>query len=463
MGTPNVLWIMTDEQRIDSLGTYGSRWACTPRLDALMRDGVTFGRAITPAPVCIPARTSILTGQYPSELGVWWNLQDSRVVPHLTDRFAEAGYRTASFGKQHYCSGNSAFQTEQGPAISPRVGPFAYHPDYPEIDYDVIRYPASPYGWIFGGRFPGTIDKTPESLTVKNAMAWLDAHRTFTKDSPFLLRLSFNAPHTPVVPPRPFERLISEIHYPDAAEMDHTTNGPTWLATDLARISTAKRLTSTQIQRMREYYYGQVAHVDYQCEVLLEYLQEADLLQNTIVVMVADHGTHLGDYGLVQKQTFFEPVVTVPFFFWYPERFGKGWFYQTPVETRCLLPTLLEAVGLESEPVQGGSVYASLVNQAEPEIHPVFSEFTLGSFDVRRAERLVMVREGDWKLSVRYPDNANDEHCTDETLFDLQFDPCETRNVWDTPKHYRQGERLRCLIDAHIRKSRQVGRKIGRD
>ncbi len=105
---------MTDEQRTDSLGRYGSGWARTPTLDRLAAEGVSFRTALTPAPVCGPARTAILTGRPPHETGIWSNDQaegiaapgcdgaPGRPAAPLTGRFAAAGYRTASFGKHHH-------------------------------------------------------------------------------------------------------------------------------------------------------------------------------------------------------------------------------------------------------------------------------------------------------------------------------------------------------------------------
>src|SRR5215510_14984218 len=117
---PNVLWLMSDEHRTDSLGSYGSPWASTPNLDRLAREGVRFVHAITPAPVCVPARTSILTGRYPSAVGVWHNaFPDRHSIPELlTERFHQAGYRSASFGKQHYAGTKKAFQTEMNLTLS---------------------------------------------------------------------------------------------------------------------------------------------------------------------------------------------------------------------------------------------------------------------------------------------------------------------------------------------------------
>jgi len=100
---PNVLHIMTDQQRADTLGVYGSELAATPNIDALAASGVTFGRAYCNNPLCMPSRATVLTGRYPCCSGVRTNgcvaSAGQRVLPEL---LSEAGYQTAAFGKVHY-------------------------------------------------------------------------------------------------------------------------------------------------------------------------------------------------------------------------------------------------------------------------------------------------------------------------------------------------------------------------
>ena len=108
---PNVIWLMTDEQRCDSLGCYAGH-ALTPNMNQLAAEGAVFQSAITPCPMCVPARLSILSGQTPIETGVLNNRNRLEYADHLTAGFEKAGYRTASFGKKHYLTKNDAFQTE---------------------------------------------------------------------------------------------------------------------------------------------------------------------------------------------------------------------------------------------------------------------------------------------------------------------------------------------------------------
>ena len=238
----NILWLMTDEQRCDSLGCYGGRWAHTPNIDALAKQGAVFERAITPAPVCLPARTSVLTAQYPSQTGIWHNHVDRHLsIPNLMVAFQEAGYRTASFGKQHYVGAGTAFEHEAGPCLSPHVHYFNYASEHDESLYDVVKYPGDIYNWIFGGRFPASAEETAEAKVIRQAIGWLESNQ---QQSPFFLRVSFNGPHTPVVPPEPFDSIVD----PEAIDLPREAESlpgscPRWVSEELARCSAASALS----------------------------------------------------------------------------------------------------------------------------------------------------------------------------------------------------------------------------
>jgi choline-sulfatase len=413
---PNVLWLMTDEQRTDSLGCYGSPWARTPALDRLAAEGVRFDVAVTPSPVCAPARSALLTGRAPSTLGFWHNGGPiERPTPPLTKLFEHAGYRTASFGKHHYMAADEPpFQTQVDLVLSDEVGYFAYADRWDEDDFDVVKYPPSPYPWILAGRFPAESSLTAEARLVDAAKTWLDGHPS---DRPFLLRLSFNGPHTPVVPPAPFDTCIDPAKIelsPDATELPG--GAPPWLH-ELAAVESASRLTEDELRRARQAYYGEVAYLDHLIGDFLGWMEACGLLENLVIVFCSDHGTHVGDHGLVQKQTFFDPVVNVPYFFWGPGIIRPCEPLRTPVELRTLLPTLLDLVGLDAP---GTSLATVVRDGASPAPDPVFSELTLGSFDIRPQDRLVMVREGSWKLSL-----CLDPEPAQLWLVDLDSDPDE--------------------------------------
>ena len=168
--TPNILWILTDEQRTDSLGCYGSPWACTPSLDRLAGQGVRFGAAYTPSPVCVSARAAMLTGWRCSRLGVLNNhhsLAPER-ARFLTEGFVRAGYAVASFGKHHYnCRQAKAFPLEGGMVLDDRAGYTQYSVPMDDAEAGAVYYPTEFRHWILAGRFPGTTAETAEAPELR--------------------------------------------------------------------------------------------------------------------------------------------------------------------------------------------------------------------------------------------------------------------------------------------------------
>jgi arylsulfatase A-like enzyme len=420
---PNILWIMTDEHRTDSLGCYGSTWGKTPNLDKLAREGVMFNNAITPCPMCVPARISLITGKYPSEIGMWNNKCHKAEEDFLTYYFKNDGYKTASFGKRHYETDRSAFDTEISIEYSDEVNAVDYNEKYDEKEYDVIKY-GGKTRWILGGIFPAASTETQESRVIEHAKRYLEQ----VGDAPFFVRLSFNGPHTPVSVPQPFDTIIDS----DSINIPVETEGrrkqmPSWARILADEYSGSDILTRQEIEKARRYYYGYVSYIDFEIGKFLGWMKSKGLLDNTIVAFVADHGTHIGDYGFVQKQTFYDPVINVPFILWYPGHFKAGTKINTPVETRWLLPSLLDLSKIDSpERTNSNILTNTLRSGVEPDSKIVRSEFILNSIPRLDKDRIFMVRDVDWKLSACYDENNK---LKDVFLHHMHKDPYEQENL----------------------------------
>ena len=446
---PNILWLMTDEQRLDSLSYTGTPWARTPNLDRLALSGARFMSAYTPSPVCISARACMLTGRHGSSIGVlnnhhWLNLENPYF---LTWTFAAHGYQVASFGKQHYSCPRRAFDVEYDHVLGDHVHYFAYQSPVDAQEAGIVRYDGGDSPWLFAGRFPGTVDDTPEMHNVTQALDWVKRR---DPSRPYLLRLSFNAPHTPVVTPAPFDTLI------DADAIDLPLDWPQAMPFAsavhrdyLCDYAGAHRLTEAQIRRARQCYYGYVACTDHIFGRLLDALAAMGELDNTLIAFVADHGAHLGDHGFFQKQSFWDAAARVPFFF-----AGPGIREQTvaaPVSAGSLLPTLLDLVGLDIPAhVQFPSLAATLRNGTAPAIAPVFSEIDYGLRNYRTGERYVMMRDDRWKLTL-YRDPHDPARYTGDdgrVLFDLEADPQEYHNLAGNPAYAPVIDALVARLDA---------------
>lgn len=420
----NILWLMTDEQRADSLGCYGSPWAYSPNLDALARSGRRYTAAYTPSPVCVAARAAMITGLAPLRTGVLNNhlpLPDPR-PPFATQPFIHAGWQTASFGKHHYNHRDHAFETQAGRCYDETVKAFDYQPQVDHGDFDVVQYPNPERRWILAGRFPGDVSQTAEGQNVADAIDWL-RHRD--RRRPYLLRVSFNAPHTPVTAPAPFDTMIDAdaidlpLDPPDAPHL------PAPVTDALVPWAGTHRLDAAQIRRMRQCYYGRCAFVDHLFGQLLTAAEELEALDDTVVVFCSDHGAHLGDHAFVQKQSFYEVSARVPLLVAGPGIAPD--VLDAPVSVGSLLPTLLDLAGLE-HPAYDYAPWPTVDDGAEP---VVVSEIDLGLWGYRDGERYVMVRRGNWKLAG-YP-NADGTAIDGANLHDLGSDPGERVNRFGEP------------------------------
>lgn len=444
---PNIVWLMTDEQRPDSLACYRSPWAHSPAIDALAAEGALFESAYVPSPVCVPCRSALLTAQAASAIGVLHN--QARLRPDarfFTWRFEEAGYQTATFGKKHYFGGSRrpAFQTEEGKATEGIVDPEHYRAPFSEEGHDVVKYNARPEqklrrNWILAGRFPTDEDESAEVRNLKLATNWLEGRDTA---KPFFLRLSLNAPHTPVVTPPRYLPLIDpdRIHIPQPAARQ-LEGQPERDRLILRSFEGSGVLTPGELRKARHYYYARCAFADAVFARLLDFLRTRGLLDNAIVVMMSDHGAHLGDQGLLQKQTFYEQVATVPYVFWAKELVRPGRRFRASVNVNSLLPTLLDLAGLSADGAQESSLAPSLRDGKEPAAKPVFSEICFGYQGWRDHDRQVMIRDGDFKMSL-----FADAGPADGALYDLRRDPSETINLYSRKSHQGTVRRLRRQI-----------------
>jgi arylsulfatase A-like enzyme len=295
-------------------------------------------------------------------------------------------------------------------------------------DAGIVRYDGGKSPWLFAGRYPGDVEDTPEMHVVTHALDWM---RRRDPGRPYFLRVSFNAPHTPVVAPAPFDTLID----PKTIELplDWASKTTAISATQrehLFSYAGTHRMTEAQVQRARQCYYGRTAFVDHVCGTLLDALADRGELEHTLIVYVADHGTHLGDHGFFQKQSFWDASTRVPFFFSGPG--VRATTVSTPINTGSLLPTLMDMVGIAiPEHVHYPSLATTLKTGTPPATAPVFSEIDYGNWHYRFGERYVMLRDGRWKLRLyRDPhDPTRYAGREDRVLFDLENDPLEYRNL----------------------------------
>jgi choline-sulfatase len=466
---PNILWIQTDEHRPDSLGCYGSAWARTPNIDALAARGTAFRTAVCQSPVCVPSRASQLAARYPQELNTLHNdvgeseldgrsnegpgdvfPPDTVTFPEVLER--EAGYRTASIGKIH----TPRHRTWQ--EVVPLVnddrysGYFGLNEAFDEQAHRVLKRPGAT-SVILAGTYPSAED-TPSRTITDQAIAWLREHGDSGRS--FMLRASHNWPHTPVLPPPPFDEWYDPDDLPVRGfdeEAYRTRSAWDRATADLHRMC---ELTDEQTRQEWKDYMGLCAYVDHEVGRLLTALEELGLNEDTIVLFSADHGKALGEWGAGEKGFFDHEVWRVPFVWSWPGAVPQGVVRDDPCELIDTGRTLLALAGVES-PVswRGRDLFAT----DAPFFGGVFGQIGWPDAEapIHRRQKPGTVEpwresaftDDHWKvmrMAVRTERYRLDEHWmrdgrrvapddADGNLFDLTEDPLERRNLWHDPAH----------------------------
>jgi arylsulfatase A-like enzyme len=338
---PNVLFIICDQMRGDSMSFLGHPSARTPNLDKLAARGVSFDNYFSTNPVCTPSRKSFFTGRYPHEHGSLTN-GHGQMLP-LADTmigyFRERGYRTGYVGKNHAYKPEAIKQVD---FLRERDRePFRVYNRFvpPEWHADTYWPAEETYGWM----------NTDDALT-------------FLKDArdrnPFFLTVSYFDPHPPYMAPPEYSskyrsdqmRIPPFIH---PAKLSGRLE-------DFYRAMKADRIKDAALSETMRYYYASIeGMVDHQVGRLMEALEREGLIDKTIVVFTADHGDFMGQHRLVRKGMFlYDCLLHAPMIWRVPGGRG-GWRSQAMTQAIDFFPTLLELTGGKKRDLPGRSLVAT--------------------------------------------------------------------------------------------------------
>jgi arylsulfatase A-like enzyme len=456
---PNLIIIIADQRHYGMSKATGYPLDTSPTLDRLQASGVGLAHNYCTAPLCVPSRTSMLTGRWPAAHHVRMNLQakDAFFAQDLYQVAKQGGYRTALTGKNHtYLTKNDVdfwreFSHDGGyiaPGAPPEVA--AFEQWLKDLHFNVAMEP-SPY--------PLTT-QLPYRI-VTEALKFIDE----SGDTPFLLQVSIPEPHDPEQVPKPYWDMFPPESVPARCA------GPEALQHMGPRAQWEYRLqqdnfpdTEKQWRRYVSNYLGALRMIDDQIERLTGHLQERNLSRKTLVVFTTDHGDYLMDYGLGRKGVgLYEDLTHTPQIWWgygvKPSKSLDGVF----TSMADLMPTMCEAIGAEiPHGVQGRSLWPLLRGEAFPqeEFRSIYSGVGLGglyyedddhiptaishdqarpgSWDelnkVTQSGNQKMVRMGDWKLVYDMMGYGQ--------LYDLRHDPCELANLFGQPRHAERQAQL---------------------
>jgi choline-sulfatase len=437
---PNVLWIFSDELRADALGCLGPGLGpvATPNIDRLAASGTLFRNHFCNSPACVPARASILTATHPQENGVHSNEAAWRSYPlpvrldTFPEAFARHGRRTATIGKSHVPRGYVPWQEENGEGGDMHIFGLDRDPASREpIVPDGIRSPV-------GGVFPDREFFPPDAVTI-NAIDWLDR----AGDAPFLLRVSYLQPHTPVLPPARFRRLFRAEDFPghDIPRADQSAYDDAFAA-----MVGGRRLTQAQMQRAQADYHALVTWLDVQVGLLLAKVALMGMRERTIVVFDSDHGASLGENGLLSKVVFAPQSQRVPRIVSWPGTLPAGAVRDDLAQSLDLARTLCHLTGVPpSDSFRGRALFA------DPAPDAIFASVGMGSPGARASSaankgawrtgagwpRRGCVRTDRWRLDMNLRIDGTPPPPGEEDIFlaDWRADPHERRDLAADPAH----------------------------
>ena len=444
--TPNILLISADQMRWDCLGAIGNPVIQTPNLDRLARRGVLFRNGFTPDPICVPARASIMTGNYP-HVCTGQKANGGRIradQPLLTETLKSAGYHTYALGKLHFVPYSPpgeprlvhGFQhvrlTESGRILK------QFDPERQQRGLeDYIDY-LEDVGW--GGysrahgignndvrpcRSPLPPEHHVDHWIADCTIAAIDQHRSERAEKPFFMWMSSPKPHSPYDPPKGYDDLYDPRDIPppfgwgeNGVEKQLRDKDP---AIDKARFTHGVDSLSPQAwQVIRAYYYGGITFLDAQIGRVLDHLERNGQLEDTLILFTADHGDLTGDYGSCFKTCHYNGAVRVPFLAAGPG-VARGQVSNALVGLQDILPTFAAAAGATvDEDIQGidlTPVFANPATRARETYYATTKSDCGNAF---------MITDGIWKY-------IHSESGGTEELYNQSDDPGEETNLADEP------------------------------
>ncbi len=445
MTRPNILLIHADQHRADCLGVNGHPFLQTPNLDQLAAQGANFTRAYTPIPLCTPARTSLLTGQWPMQHGVIANhgtegersLQDG--TPTFSQALRDAGYFLGYVGKW---------------GVDPQRDPtnFGFHIYLSEREYarqrQAMEIPPRPHT----NRWFGETD--PHIAPEQSQLAW-GADMTIQllqhaaqQEQPFFLAWHPSEPHLPNVVPEPYASMYPPETIPPWPNFADDLAGKPYIHRQQRRTWGIDGWTWAEWAPIVGRYLGEITLLDHQIGRVLATLEELGLAENTVVIYSADHGDLCGSHGMIDKHyVMYEELVRVPLIVRWPRRVVAGQTIDAFVSSELdLAATFCDSAGVAAPATFAGQSILPLINphkqelwRVRPDIFTTYHGNQFGLYSQR------MVRDEGWK----YVWNATAE----DELYETITDPGELQNRATDPLCAEQRHKLRQRLVAWMQQS----------
>ncbi|MAQ49127.1 MAG: hypothetical protein CL720_05380 [Chloroflexi bacterium] len=448
MSKPNILYIQSDQHNPYIMGSTGNNIIDTSSLDELAKTGTNFTNAYCASPICVPSRTSAITGLYPYESEVWTNDQIlNSAIPTYAHSLGANGYDPVQIGRMHF-NGLDQYHGFTKRLIgdhgrnhlgSPR--PAGTHGD--------LHFTAGPNrkSLQFSGIGQNAYQIHDQVVT--------DSAIDFLKNikEPFALSIGMMLPHQPfIVDEKMYKKYEGKLDNPIHESKEISDYHPyiQWWK----RRTGIEEVTDEEIHRCRTAYYGLVDQMDKMIGNIIQCLHDQKIFENTIVVYTSDHGEQLGENGLWWKQTFYENSVKVPAIISWPDSLPSGQKNDSVINQYDLISTILDATNSKQLPRSNGKSLIEHIKDPNSKWKNIaFSEYcmddsnfnsfsgNLGGEDIHAKPGGVqnrMIRLDNWKL-IYY-------HGYESELFNLEKDPFEQNDLSKDKKYFSVKEKLENLI-----------------
>jgi len=385
---PNIVIIMTDDQRWDSLGCYGDKVVKTPNIDALAKEGTRFENAFAVDMLCCPSRTSFFTGNYASRRRCFDNSQKSELKAgqfSFIEPLKSVGYRIGLSGKNHafqpdYVKKDFDFFQEYSPWGKDEEELGSMNPSDKAVrDFLSTSGPKSSMGHKL---LEGLID-FPEPFPEKQCMTSRIADDAIafveqSGDKPFFLHMAFPAPHWPNIVCEPYfsmyKKQLDQISLAGMDEIDWDTHPfAHYVQSQCAGFDT---MSKPDRRKLLAVMYGQISFIDKSVGRLVEALKQKGVYDNTLIVFTADQGCFGGQFGLPCKtKGFYEPLLRIPLVIKMPGNHDLAKVTPAQIENIDVMPTILQFAGVPySEQIDGQSFLPVLQGKTDGHRDTIYSE-----------------------------------------------------------------------------------------
>ncbi|MCP4451714.1 MAG: sulfatase [Planctomycetes bacterium] len=443
---PNVLFILTDDQRADALSCMGHAYLKTPHIDRLAGEGLLFRNHYCTTSLCSPSRASILSGLYAHAHGVVNNFTEYPAqMVSFPMRLQASGYETAYIGKWHMGEKND----------NPRPG----------FDYFVTHRGQGQYfdtEFNFNGQGRRIVKGYYTTVVTDMAEKWIKERKD---DKPWMMILGHKAPHSFYLPEKKYEHAHdhADIQYPASAF--NLEDKPAWFKKRLdtwhgiygplfdwrKEFPDKSPEAVTDFARMVRAYWGTILSVDDSVGRLYAFLKARGELDNTLIIFTSDNGLLEGEHGMVDKRTGHEPSIRIPLVVRYPglTAVDHPRIIDQISVTIDFAPSILDICGATPlENIHGSSWKRLAQGDASGWRTGFYYEYNY-EHQFPYTPNVRALRTDQWKY-IRYPhgDGSKDRHMAE--LYDLKGDPGENKNLINDPSHARTIQQLRVELDRLI-------------